>query len=131
MSEEVIKSVASKFAAGIPILPALDLSKALEFYVERMGFRMIIDLDDYAGVERDSVQIHFWPTDDPQFPANSSCRLIVEGIDDLYDEYEAAGITRASSRPVDQPWGFREFTITDVFGNELIFAEEIEGWEES
>jgi hypothetical protein len=75
------------FASGIPVLPALDLAKALEFYVEMMGFKMIIDLDDYAGVQRGAVQIHFWLTDDPQFPANSSCRIEVTGIDDLYNEY--------------------------------------------
>lgn len=117
------------FTSGIPILPALNLTKALEFYVERMGFEMIIDLDDYAGVQRGAVQIHFWLTDDPQFPSNSSCRIEVTGIDDLYNEYEAAGITDSGTKPTNEPWGYRQFTLVDLFGNAIVFAEEIPGFE--
>lgn len=45
-----------------PVLPVKDVSLALKFYVERLGFALAFADDKknltYAGVRRDNVEIH-------------------------------------------------------------------------
>ena len=123
-------SRAPRVLIGIPVLPVLRIEPTLEFFETKLGFRRHIDSDDYAGVERDGVQIHFWLCTDPELPKNSSCRLNVEGVDALFERCRAAGVLVDGDGVAEKPWGFREFTVVGPSGNLVVFAEEIEGWVE-
>ena len=107
---------------AIPVLPVLSIPETLAFYEGKLGFNRAIDSEDYAGVERDGLQIHFWLTGDPALPRASSCRLNVTGVDAFFDGEGDA--------PAEKPWGFRELTVVDPSGNTIILAEEIPGWVE-
>ena len=48
------------FAAAIPISPVLDFEQAVTFYTDTLSFTEIIRTEYYAGVEGDSVKLHFW-----------------------------------------------------------------------
>lgn len=109
---------------AIPVLPAPDLLAALAFYIDRLGFVEIIETDDYAGVERDGVEIHFWRCDDEELPKVSSCRLEVSAIEVLYAELKEAGVVHPNGALAQKPWGFLEFTVRDPFGNAIVFAQE-------
>jgi hypothetical protein len=115
---------------AIPILPVLSIEETLEFFESRLGFNRHIDSDDYAGVERDGLQIHFWLCTDPELPKRSSCRLNVAGVDALYERWVRERVVREGEGPREQPWGFREITVVDPSGNCVVFAEEIPGWVE-
>jgi len=122
--------MSARLVLGIPVLPALDLEATLLFFESKLGFRRHIESGDYAGVERDGVQIHFWLCTDPSIPANSSCRINVSGVDHLYALCEHTGIIHGKGRLEAKPWGFREFSVVDPSGNLVILAEEIAGWVE-
>ena len=115
---------------GIPVLPALDLEATLAFFESKLGFRRHIESEDYAGVERDGIQIHFWLCADPATPAGSSCRINVSDVDHFYARCEPAGIVHPKGHLEAKPWGFREFSVVDPSGNLVVFAEEIAGWVE-
>ena len=112
----------------IPELPSLDIPQALRFYTERLGFRELFRHGDdpvrYGAVRRNAAQIHFWYTEDPHLPQNSSCRIPVNDIDTLYVEYQGQGVVHPNGPLVTQPWGTREFVVLDGDGNCLRIFED-------
>lgn len=114
----------------IPVLPVLSVEETLAFYEGRLGFRRYIDSKEYAAVELDGLQVHFWLCNDPNLPRNSSCRINVAGVDALYGRFLASGVVTGEDAPEEKPWGFREFAVKDPSGNVVWFAEEIPGWVE-
>ncbi len=113
----------AKLDRAIPVLASLDLEATQQFYADRLGFQPIAIYPDYAISARDDVQIHFWLTDDRRNPENTSCRVDVTGIDELYQEMLAAGVVHPNGQLVDQPWGVREFAILDGDGNLIKFGQ--------
>ena len=113
---------------AIPVLPALSIEQTLAFFESKLGFHRHIDSEDYAGVERDGMQIHFRLCADPGALQGSTCRLNVSGVDALHDRCVREGVVAAEDGLGEQPWGFREFTVVDPSGNLVVFAEEIPGW---
>ena len=114
-----------RIIAAIPVLPVLDLAKATEFYRDRLGFRTLFSSDGYAGVIRDTVELHLWVTTDPALARVTSCRLVVEGVDALYRELREKDVIHPKGALAAQPWGTKEFVALDLDGNALRFAEEL------
>ena len=123
-------STEPRLLQGIPVLPSTDLEASLSFYETKLGFRRHIDSDDYAGVERDGVQIHLWLCDDRSISERTSCRINMSGVDTLFALCRDRGAVDPDATIEEQPWGFREFSVRDPSGNVVIFAEEIPGWVE-
>lgn len=117
-----------RLLTGIPVLPSLDLEATLEFFESKLGFRRHIESKDYCGVERDGIQIHFWLCADPELPKNSSCRINMTGVDDLYEDCRTAGVVHPNGALDTKEWGFREFSVRAPDGNVVVFAEEVPNW---
>ena len=112
-----------EFRGAVPVLPVLELLSAVAFYEQKLGFAVAFQYEGYAGVQRDQVQIHFWQCEDASLPKSTSCRIVVTGIDELYEQAKNAGIVHPNGPIGDRSWGFREFTALDLCGNALVFAE--------
>lgn len=108
---------------AIPVLASLDLDATQRFYAERLGFDAVARYADYAVCARDGVQVHFWLTDDDAIPKATSCRIDVDGIDELYRELQAADVVHPNAPLREQPWGVREFGVLDGDGNLITFAQ--------
>lgn len=108
---------------AVPRFPVLDLPAALEFYEKQLGFTRLFVYDGYAGVARSGFELHFFVVADPNLPLWTGCRVNVRGVESLYEEYLRAGVIHPNGRLQTQPWGFREFTAIDLFGNLLVFGE--------
>lgn len=70
-------------SATLPVLASLDIEATQRFYADKLGFTAVARYPDYGIVERDNVQIHFWLTDDADIPKATSCRVDVDGVDQL------------------------------------------------
>lgn len=116
----------STLTKSIPVLVALDIEQTLEFYHRRLKFTPHIHHDNYAGVKRDGIEIHFWLCSDRHIAENTSCRIQVNHIESLYADYQAAEVIHPNGALVEKPWGFREFAITDCNGNLVTFAEPVD-----
>ena len=117
-------STKSRFARSVPVLPVLDVEKATKYYEETLGFRTVfLSEEPYAIVVRDDVEIHLWQCDDPELPARTGCRIIVEGIDDLYAELEPRGVVHPNAPLETKQWGSKEFAIGDLDRNLITFEE--------
>jgi catechol 2,3-dioxygenase-like lactoylglutathione lyase family enzyme len=112
-----------KFLSAVPVLPAPDIAATIAFYTQKLGFAIDFQSDDYAGLSRGAVQVHFWLCGDRQIAENSSCRINIRGIEQLYQECQAQNIVHSNGSLVTKPWGLREFAVLDLNGNCITFAE--------
>lgn len=108
---------------AVPVLASLDIEATQKFYADKMGFVAVARYPDYGIVGRDDVQIHFWLTDDADIPRATSCRVDVDGIDQLHAEMRASGVIHPNGPLTDQPWGLREFAVLDADGNMITFSQ--------
>ena len=119
------------FGPPTPMLRSFDETKAREFYLDFLGFT--VDFEHrfgpnaplYLGVSFGACKLHLTEHHGDAAPG-SSLRIEVEnlseyvhGLRDKKYKYSGAG------EPEERPWGTREITIADPFGNHLTFFETI------
>lgn len=122
--------LAMQLSHTTPILRSFDEAKAREFYVQFLGFQVDWDhrfeprLPLYLQVSRDACVLHLSEHHGDACPG-AALRIQVDDIDALHAELMARAYGFA--RPVlhDMPWGSRDFTVTDPFGNRLTFTNAI------
>ena len=112
-----------EFTRTIPVLPSLNIDKTERFYQEKLGFSTQANYGDYLIMQRGDCILHFWPCDDPSLPKNSSCYVYLQGVDELYTEYEAAGVIHPNGKLSTQYYGLRDFSILDGDGNLIKFGQ--------
>jgi catechol 2,3-dioxygenase-like lactoylglutathione lyase family enzyme len=123
MSEARDTIRATTFKSAVPKQAARDISKAVEFYEQKLGFARTFVLEDYAGIARGPVEIHLWRCADRYIAENTACRVNIEGIEALFDEYRLKGVIHPNGALETKPWGVREFTVLDLDGNGITFCE--------
>ena len=109
------------FRSVIPGIPVSDLAKALEFYEHRLGFRRKAGNGEFALLARDRVEV-LVSLAQPRVAGTGGCRVQVDGLTALLDEYRATKAIPADEKIVDQPWGRSEFTVFDPDRNCLTFV---------
>ena len=125
MSETSPASV--KMTRVVPSVFVADVERAVDFYVNHLGFELSYRHDDptcdMAILEWDDVEIHIntCACDDRRHVGNSYFEVRVDNAPALFARYKEAGIPfRWALRP--QPWGLTDFTIIDPEGNWVSFA---------
>ena len=109
-----------------PVLACRDLAETLAWYRDVLGFDawwMSGEPATDAGVRRNGASLNFMSDVDlAGRVGGSEVMVFVSGVDDLYAEHRAKGAPIAS--PItDEPWGLREYTVSDPNGYLLRFAE--------
>jgi uncharacterized glyoxalase superfamily protein PhnB len=113
-----------------PILRSFDEAKSREFYLHYLGFDVVFEhrfepgLPLYMAVARDGCTLHLSEHHGDASPG-AALRIEVGDIDALHAEL--AGKAYAYARPTveSMPWGTRDMTVTDPFGNRLTFTSAI------
>lgn len=134
------------FQNAIPALPAKSIKHSCEYYTNRLGFVVRHQEEFFAIAVRGSVEIHLWKACDRSWKWRSillflkpiwsgaesfiagtaSCRIKMQGVNELYEEYKKAGVLHAPDTVVqEQHWGHREFHAVDIDRNLLSFYEEM------
>ncbi len=114
----------TQFVSTTPVLASLDIERSVEFFCSRFGFaRVHVEQGVYGIVSRDSVHIHFWACNERRIAENTSCRVRVNGIEDLYSVCVISGIVHPNVPLEAKPWGTKEFAVLDPDGNTVAFAE--------
>jgi catechol 2,3-dioxygenase-like lactoylglutathione lyase family enzyme len=118
-----IDPMSTAFIRAIPRLAARDVNRAVEFYETQLGFSASLHLEDYAILRRDAAEIHVGKLEfDPKMN-HIMCRVDVRGIADLYERCRALGLVQANDTLSTKPWGRLEFSVVDLDGNVVTFAE--------
>lgn len=111
-----------------PVLPVKDVSKAIEYYVKNLGFKLgftdTTSAQGYAGVRRDNIEIHLQWHHEKEWDNGIDrpmLRIYVENIEGLYNEYKSKSVFHKNTALKDTPWGTSEFAFYDLYGNGLTF----------
>ena len=131
----------------IPALPVRDATAAVSFYRDRLGFEVLHHEGGFAVLRRDAAVVHLWETGDETWreradfgvkpvctgaesfiAGTASCRIMTEGVDELYEELRDADVLHPVSRDGvdDTDFGSREFATLDLDGNLLTFFRWVE-----
>jgi uncharacterized glyoxalase superfamily protein PhnB len=123
---------AMTFGPTTPILRIFDEAKAREFYVGFLGFkidwehRFEPDLPLYMQVSRDASVLHLSEHFGDGSPG-AAIRIQTDDIEAFHRELTARQYKYARPGLEDQPWGTREVSVKDPFGNRLVFFTEVPG----
>ncbi len=128
----------------IPALPVQSIGQSCEYYTNKLGFTIRHQEDTFAIAVRDDVEIHLWQACDKSWKWRSillflkpiwtgaetfiagtaSCRIEVQGLAELYEEYKKQGVLHGPDTKVEeQYWGHKEFSAVDNHRNLLTFYE--------
>jgi catechol 2,3-dioxygenase-like lactoylglutathione lyase family enzyme len=136
----------SRLGQTIPALPVRDAAASVDFYRDRLGFEVLHHDGGFAVLRRDEAVVHLWEASDENWrkgvdldrPVRSgaesfiagtaSCRIVVDGVDELYEELSAADVLhRVSKEGVDDTdFGTREFATVDRDNNLITFFQWVE-----
>lgn len=119
-----------KLGAVTPILRMFDIAKAREFYLGFLDFEVLFEhrFDDnaplYMAVSRDGCELHLSEHHGDGAPG-IAVRIEVEDIATLHRELIGKAYRYARPGLEETPWGTREVSVADPFGNRLNFFEEL------
>lgn len=117
-----------------PIIGTRDINRAIEFYTQRLGFKLAFgdktDPPNYVGFRRDAVELHMQFQFEHEM-GTIRLRILVDDPDALFDEYKQRGIQCTASGIRDTPWGTREFALYDLDRNAFTFYRNLTAEEKS
>ena len=120
---ELPSSDPKQFVQGAPVLHVPDVMAAAVFYRDVLGFTWDFGDDTYAVVWRDNSAIHF--VKDDRSPSGIHLFQWVKDVDAYYKEIVDRGADVAKE-PTNQPYGIREFGLSDLNGVGIVFGQDIE-----
>jgi predicted enzyme related to lactoylglutathione lyase len=120
---ELPSSNPRQFIQGAPVLHVPDVMGTAAYYRDVLGFTWDFGDDTYAVVWRDNSAIHF--VKDNMIPSGIHLFQWVKDVDAYYNEIVGRG-TSIAKEPTNQPYGIREFGLSDVNGVSVVFGQEIE-----
>lgn len=115
------------FGDTTPVFRIFDESKAKEFYVDYLGFKVEWEhrfeegLPLYLEVSRGDLRIHLTEHHGDCCPG-SAVRIVTDNLDAFHEELTRKDYGFAQPGIEDTPWGTRELSVKDPFGNRLTFA---------
>ena len=131
-----------KLTQTIPALPVREMTVAVAFYRDRLGFEVLHHDGGFAVLGRDDAVLHLWESGDETWRERSdfaerpvrtgaetfiagtaSCRIMTDGVDELYAELGSQGVLPPASKEGIEgtDFGTREFATLDVDGNLVTF----------
>ena len=116
-----------KIHGTTPILRIFDEASTKAFYVDFLGFQVDWEhrfepgLPLYLQVSRGGCILHLSEHYGDCCPG-AAMRIQVDGIDALHAELTAKQFKYARPAVEDTPWGTRDMSIKDPFGNRLTFT---------
>jgi catechol 2,3-dioxygenase-like lactoylglutathione lyase family enzyme len=133
----------SRLGQTIPALPVREMTASVDFYRDRLGFEVLHHDGGFAVLKRDEAVVHLWEASDeswrhgvdPDRPVCSgaesfiagtaSCRISVQGVDELYEELRPREVLHMVSRDgvSDTDFGTREFATVDRDNNLITFFQ--------
>lgn len=111
------------------IFQVADLERSLSFYEEKLGFARDFVYGEpafYAGLCRDKVGLHLNSIGENASRVGQGCLYIYcDEVDDYYGLLVERGVEVTS--PLDsQPYGMRDFQVSDPDGNLVCFGKAVE-----
>jgi catechol 2,3-dioxygenase-like lactoylglutathione lyase family enzyme len=114
-----------KISAAATVFQVEDLKLSLAYYLDVLGFELDFEFGPYAGVHRGEMYLHLCAHDTWKRPPGAG---MVSVFCDEVDAYHDAVRGRGGAirlAPTDEPYGMRDFVVSDPEGNLLTFGCEL------
>lgn len=115
------------FKSLVPMMTVPDLEAAIEFYCKTLGFTLVNQMESWALLKKDGVELMFAlpndqvPFDEPLFTGSFYFNL--DDVDGLWEKLKGKATI---FYPLEEfSYGMREFAILDNNGYLLQFGQEI------
>ena len=121
----------SNFIQVTPFMVVDDLERAISFFTDILGFKVLYRVDDYAYVQRETAAFRILEQEGaPPGNRRFAYYIDVRDVDSLYAELKPKLDTLPKEDvygPVNQPYGQRELLVLAPDGNLLAFGQAISG----
>ncbi|HFK5562236.1 TPA: glyoxalase superfamily protein [Elizabethkingia anophelis] len=120
-----------KAEAVIPVLRMFDYQKAKEFYVDWLGFEILWEhtfeenFPVYMEIQRANIKFHLSEHHGDGTPG-THIFIWCDGIEDFHRELSAKDYKYNKPRLQETFYEALSFTVTDPFGNSIIFNQKLE-----
>jgi uncharacterized glyoxalase superfamily protein PhnB len=101
---------------AVPVLPTDDMGASTAFWTAA-GFGVGAYSADFAIAEREGVELHVVSAQPSDARDRGEAYLHVRDVGGVHRAWAAAGLPVSELR--DEPWGMREFHLTDPGGNHV------------
>jgi catechol 2,3-dioxygenase-like lactoylglutathione lyase family enzyme len=105
----------------MPELPCTDVSAAVAYYRDVLGFSINYEQADIGVMDRDAVRVLLVARTE-RHTGIGSTYVYVDDADALHAECVGKGAL-VSGDPVSHEWGLRDFRVTDPEGNTITFGQ--------
>ncbi len=119
------------FNSVTPIFRSFDEGLARGFYIDFLGFDIVFEFRYepntplYMGLIKGACRLHLSEHFGDAAPGGH-IRIEVDDVDAMCAALNAKRYRHARPMCQDMPWGSREMTINDLFGNRLTFYTTLE-----
>lgn len=116
----------------VPVLKVRDARVSIDFYCNQMGFtkdwehQFDPSFPLYASVSRDKLTLHL--SEHGEQATHITLVVSVEDVDAAYAELCDNGLS-PEGPPTDQPYGVRDFALTDPDGHRLVVSMPLSGFD--
>ena len=120
MSQRTVDAI--RFESVSPVFHVSDVTTALAFYCDGLGFNVAWKWGQpatHASVCRGNVSISL--TLDPRKVGTGDAYIEVSGIDSYHEELATRGVPLGDL--ADRPYGMRDFAVIDPNGNRIVFGQ--------
>jgi catechol 2,3-dioxygenase-like lactoylglutathione lyase family enzyme len=115
---------ARQLRQALPELPVTDVTAAVSYYTNVLGFGTDFADDEGAVLHRDDITILLIRRG-ARDTGIGSCYVYVNDVEALRAELVARGAD-VQGEPVSHPWGLRDFAVLDLEGNRIRFGQPFE-----
>jgi len=122
----------ARFRSINPVLPSTDVARSIDFYVTKLGFRLMFqdsqEAPQYAGVGRGAVSLHLQWHDEQEWDRveRPMIRFVIENVGYLFDEWSDREVFHEQTAVRETIWRTKEFAFFDPDMNGLTFYSDLE-----
>ena len=108
-----------------PKLPMRSSEATKDYYINKLGFKLVGDYSDYLLFHKDDIEIHFFQFTDIEPKDNyGQVYFRTNDIEALYQSFLDNKIEIHPNAPLEtKPWGQKEFSLIDPDNNLLTFGQ--------
>lgn len=108
----------------IPMLLVSDISAALDFYINKLGFTHGFTWGNppvMVGVDLNNVSVHLYQGE----PRGNTVYFVVDDADEIFEYHQSKGV-EIVHQPDDREYEMRDYAVKDPWGNQLGFGHYIQ-----
>ena len=126
---DLLYSFYMKALSATPVVHVSDFNRALDYYINVLGFSEDFKLEAYAGLLLDDVLIYICgPANQgiQKAPGQTLFCIHCDEVDTYFVTISKKGALILGP-PTDRYYGIRDFAVNDPDGNTLVFGADLQG----